>query len=150
MSRVDFYHLQNQRLEEALPRLLEKAYETGKKAILKIGNEERVDFLNSLLWSYNEESFLPHGSSKDGSAELQPIWLTAKDDNPNGAVFLFLVDGAEVEVERMQEFERVFYVFDGGVENQIISARELWKKVKLSAMEAIYWQQENNTWKQKG
>ena len=44
MSRVDFYHLQNQRLEDVLPKLLEKAYGTGKKIVVKIGNEERVEF----------------------------------------------------------------------------------------------------------
>ena len=66
MSRVDFYHLQNQRLEDVLPKLLEKAYGTGKKIVVKIGNEERVEFLNSLLWTYNDTSFLPHGS---------PAWL---------------------------------------------------------------------------
>ena len=67
MSRVDFYHLQNQRLEDVLPKLLEKAYATGNKIAVKIGNDERVDFLNALLWTYNDTSFLPHGSRKDGS-----------------------------------------------------------------------------------
>mgnify|MGYP001038588715 CR=1 FL=1 len=75
MSRVDFYHLQSQTLENVLPKLLEKAYETGKSVLVRVGNEERVEFLNALLWTYNDQSFLPHGSKKDGNAELQPIWL---------------------------------------------------------------------------
>ena len=94
MAQVDFYHLQNQTLENVLPRLLEKAYSTGKKIVVKIGNEERVEFINSTLWTYNDQSFLPHGSKKDGFGEEQPIWLTAGNDVPNGAEFLFLVDGA--------------------------------------------------------
>ena len=86
MSRVDFYHLQSQTLENVLPKLLEKAYETGKSVLVRVGNEERVEFLNALLWTYNDQSFLPHGSKKDGNAELQPtipiwpvccFWLTA-------------------------------------------------------------------------
>ena len=52
MSRVDFYHLQSQTLENVLPKLLEKAYETGKSVLVRVGNEERVEFLNALLWTY--------------------------------------------------------------------------------------------------
>lgn len=95
MSRVDFYHLQNQTLENVLPKLLEKAYETGKKVKIKVGNEERVEFINTFLWTFNDQSFIPHGSRKDGFGEMQPIWLSAGDDNPNGATMLFLVDGAK-------------------------------------------------------
>lgn len=119
MSRVDFYHLQNQRLEDVLPKLLEKAYGTGKKIVVKIGNEERVEFLNSLLWTYNDTSFLPHGSRKDGFADMQPIWLTAGDDVPNGAEFLFLTDGARTDWETISRFERVFNIFDGNSEESL-------------------------------
>lgn len=69
MAQVDFYHLQNQTLENVLPRLLEKAYSTGKKIVVKIGNEERVEFINSTLWTYNDQSFLPHGSKKTALAK---------------------------------------------------------------------------------
>ena len=31
MAQIDFYHLQKQTLEAVLPKLLEKAYGTGKK-----------------------------------------------------------------------------------------------------------------------
>ena len=104
MSRVDFYHLQSQTLENVLPKLLEKAYETGKSVLVRVGNEERVEFLNALLWTYNDQSFLPHGSKKDGNAELQPIWLTSGTDNPNMASLLFLVDGAAADNGELENF----------------------------------------------
>lgn len=150
MSRVDFYHLQNSRLEDVLPKLLEKAYSVGKKIVVKIGNEERVEFLNSILWSYSETSFLPHGSKKDGSAELQPIWLTSGNDIPNQAEFMFLVDGATVDLNKIVDFERIFYIFDGSVEESLISARELWKELKMQNIDIYYWQQAGGTWQQKG
>ena len=91
MSRIDFYHLQKQTLEEVLPKLLMKSYSSGKKVVIKIGTEERLEQMNSYLWTFQDESFLPHGSKKDGFAEQQPIWLTLQDDNPNAAEFLFLI-----------------------------------------------------------
>lgn len=151
MSRVDFYHLQNQSLENVLSKLLEKAYETGKKIKIKIGNEERIEFINSLLWTYDDQSFIPHGSKKDGFAELQPIWLSASDDNPNNAEMLFLVDGAKVSLELVNGFERVFNIFDGNSEAAVAEARSFWKELKTSDAEIFYWQQdEAGRWKQKG
>jgi len=151
MSRVDFYHLQNKRLEDVLPKLLEKTYSLGKNTVVRIGNEERVDFINSLLWTYDEQSFLPHGSKKDGSADMQPIWLTSENDNPNNAVFLFLADGAEAEADEIAKYERVFNIFDGNSPEALEKARNFWKELKKQTVEIFYWQQNaDGAWQQKG
>lgn len=143
MTRVDFYHLQKQSLEEVLPKLLEKAYQTGNKTVLKIGNEQRVEFINTHLWTYNDQSFLPHGSRKDGNAAEQPIWLTSDDDNPNQATLLFLVDGAQKSPEELTAFDRVFNIFDGHSEPALAQARQFWKTLKTSDVELHYWQQDD-------
>lgn len=149
MTQVDFYHLQKQSLEEALPKLLEKAYSTGKHIKIKIGTEERVEFINSLLWTFEDQSFLPHGSKKDGFAEEQPVWLSSTDDNPNGAAFLFLVDGALVGLDKATEYERIFNMFDGNVQVAVEQARAFWKDCKAANFELRYWQQdEAGKWKQ--
>ena len=40
MKRIDFYQLQKNTLEEALPKLVQKAYETGKKIKIKVGRRK--------------------------------------------------------------------------------------------------------------
>ena len=148
--RVDFYHLQTQTLDDVLPKLLEKALGTGAKILVKVGTPERVEFLNSLLWTYNDTSFLPHGSKKDGNAELQPIWLTADNDNPNHAKIVFWVDGAESKVEELEGVERILNIFDGNQETALTQARRLWKELKAEGHEVYSWQQDNNhRWQQK-
>ena len=123
MSRVDFYHLQNQTLENVLPKLLEKAYETGKKVKIKVGNEERVEFINTFLWTFNDQSFIPHGSRKDG---------------------------AKIALDGLKQYERVFNIFDGNSETAVNAARTFWKELKGDGAEIYYWQQEDNgRWKQK-
>ena len=150
MSRIDFYHLQSSDLEHTLPALLEKAYNLKKNIVVKIGTSERVAYINTLLWTYDDESFLPHGSKADGNAELQPIWLTSGDDNPNAAVLLFLVDGADYDVSKLSDFERVFYIFDGNNSDMLAHAREFWKSAKDAGYECFYWQQnEQGKWQQK-
>ncbi len=150
MSRVDFYHLQQQTLEQVLPKLLEKAYKTKQNIVVKVGNDERVEFLNSQLWTFDDTSFIPHGSRKDGFGEQQPIWLTAGEDNPNQATMMFLVDGASASLEALGKFERVFNIFDGNSPSAVDQARLFWKELKAAEnMEVYYWKQdENGRWTQ--
>ncbi len=148
--RVDFYHLQRQTLEDVLPKLLEKAYSTDKKIKVKVGTEPRLDFLNSLLWTYSEEAFLPHGTTKDGMSDLQPIFLSADDNTPNNATFLFLVDGADINISDISKYERVFNIFDGNSQDSLTQARTIWKELKLLNVELHYWQQDvNGYWNEK-
>lgn len=150
MSRMDFYHLQKQSLFEVLPKLLLKAYTGKKRAVVKVGKAESLEKINTLLWTFQDDAFLPHGSKKDGSGKDQPIWLTSEDDNPNGAEFLFLCEGAEVLPEKIAEYERVFNIFDGNLTEAIEQARKMWKEYKTSGYEVFYWQQNNNgKWEQK-
>lgn len=141
--RVDFYHLQKQTLEDVLPKLLEKAYSTSKKIKVKVGNDLRLDFLNSLLWTYNEEAFLPHGTNKDGFADMQPIFLSSDDNLPNNAEYLFLVDGATIDTDTLLKFERVFNIFSSNNDEALSKAREFWKELKKASIELHYWQQDN-------
>lgn len=144
MNRIDFYHLQKQTLDEVLPKLVEKAYATGTRIKIKVGNENRVEFLNSLLWTYNDEAFIPHGSKKDGFAKEQPIWLSSEDDNPNQAEMLFLVDGAKFDLNNENSYSRIFNIFDGNNEESLQQARDFWKEVSALGIEKNYFQQDDS------
>src|SRR6185503_7171346 len=93
MTEVLFYHLLRKPLEKALPELLEKSYERGWRVVVQAGSEERVDALDARLWTYRDDTFLPHGTSRDSEAGNQPILLTTADGNPNGATVRFMIDG---------------------------------------------------------
>ena len=148
--RVDFYHLQIQTLDDVLPKLLENAYASVQKILVNIVTNERVEFINSLLWTYEESSFLPHGSKKDGNGDIQPIWLTSGDDNPNRATIVFWVDGAESNLDKLEGINRILNIFDGNSENAVLQARRLWKSFKEAGHEVYYWQQDSNKrWQQK-
>jgi DNA polymerase-3 subunit chi len=140
MSEVWFYHLQRQRLEDVLPALLEKVLAAKKRAVVLLGSDERVEALNTLLWTYDERGFLPHGSARDGAAELQPIWLTAKDENPNRAEILVLADGARSDA--VGGFERCLELLDGNDEAAVTAARAHWQGYKEAGHEVSYWQQD--------
>jgi DNA polymerase III subunit chi len=148
MTEVGFYHLQTTPLERALPRLLERAFADGHRVVVLAGSAERVGQLDGLLWTYNEASFLPHGSARDGSAARQPIFLTERDENPNGATMLVLLDGARSE--GLAGFARCCDMFDGNDAAAVEAARMRWSDAKAAGHTLTYWQQTASGWEKRG
>lgn len=144
MAEIGFYHLTRTALEVALPKLLGRVLETGGRAVVKASSEERVAALDTALWLCPDPDWLPHGTRATGEADLQPIWLTTEDEVPNGARFLFLVEGAESA--RLDAFERVFDLFDGRDEAAVAAARQRWAAAKAAGHTLTYWRQTERGW----
>ncbi|MDE0943481.1 MAG: DNA polymerase III subunit chi [Alphaproteobacteria bacterium] len=149
MTEVGFYHLLHLPLERALPKLLEKAMERGHKAVVLAGSKDRVEALNGTLWTYEDRSWLPHGSAGDGAAAEQPIFLTAEEDeNPNGADILVAVDGRAPGTA--DGYARIIDMFDGRDEELVAAARQRWRSYLDQGFELTYWQQtEAGGWEKK-
>ena len=139
MTEVLFYHLTESKLEEALPALLEKSVERGWRVVLQTVGEERRDALDQHLWTYREESFLPHGTDQSAHPADQPVLLTVSPENANGGNIRFLVDGAEPP--EIESYERVVFMFDGYDAAQLEGARSQWKRLKGGGHNLTYWQQ---------
>jgi DNA polymerase III subunit chi len=149
MTDVFFYHLQQQPLEKVLPTLLAKSLERGWRVVVQARTAERVDQLDALLWTYDEDSFLPHGTSAEEDAADNPILLTTETGNANEAAARFLVDGSALP-EDTARYERIVVLFDGNDDEALAHAREQWKQVKAAGHEAQYWQQdEGRRWRRK-
>jgi DNA polymerase-3 subunit chi len=140
MTPVFFYHLERQPLDAVLPKLLSMSLERGWRVVVQAGSDERAEALAAQLWSYDEEAFLPHGTKADGFADLQPVWLTAADENPNNANVRMYVDGAAPG--DIGGLTRAVILFDGNDPQAVDAAREGWKRFKAAGHEVSYWQQD--------
>jgi DNA polymerase-3 subunit chi len=147
MAEIGFYHLLSTPLERALPRLLERARAQGYRIVVRAASSERVEHLNALLWTYDEASFLAHGSARDGDPASQPIWLSDRADNPNEATMLVLVDG--VEADGLAAFARCVDFFDGNDAAAVEAARERWRRAGAAGHTLTYWQQTATGWEKK-
>src|SRR5690606_30500897 len=100
------------------------------------------------LWTYKDDSFLAHGSRKDGHSADQPVYLTTGAETPNGAGVRFLVDGAEAD--EFSGFVRMVYMFDGNDADAVAKAREQWTAAKNAGCPVTYWQQDaSGRWEKK-
>ncbi len=148
MTEVYFYHLQNQPLEKVLPQLLEKCLERGWRCVVQASSDERVQALDQHLWTWRDDSFLPHGIDKETNASEQPVLLTTSEDNANGAQARFFVEGASSE--NLAGYERAIHLFDGNDPDAVDNARAQWKIAQAAGHAVTYWQQdEAGRWQQK-
>lgn len=149
MTEVLFYHLQDRTLEQVLPTLLEKSRERGWRVVVQASSEERVDALDGHLWTYREDSFLPHATWRNADAADEPILLTFDDSNPNRASVRFLVDDAPLP-DDADQYERMVVIFDGENDEALSRARAGWLATKARGFEATYWQaDESGRWRRR-
>ncbi len=143
---VWFYHLERTGLEEVLPDLLEKTLARGWRALVWCRDEARLARIDEALWTWRDESFLPHGLAQDPFAEAQPVLLSTAPERRNGAQALFAVDGDPGE--DLQGFTRCVVIFDGRSADELASARGLWSRCRREGLPATYWRQgETRGWR---
>jgi DNA polymerase-3 subunit chi len=147
LGEIGFYHLSSTSLERSLPKLLERAWTQGHRIVVRAASPERVEHLNAMLWTYEEASFLPHGSVRDGNAAMQPIWLTHRSENPNDASLLVVVDG--VEAEDIGSYARCADLFGGNNAGAVEAARARWRRAREAGHTLTYWQQTTSGWERK-
>jgi len=139
MTEILFYHLKGQTPEQVLPVLLLKSLERGWRVAVQASSEERIEALDALLWTWRDDSFLPHGTWRDSEAARQPIVLTMNESNPNGAVVRFLVEGAAMPADA-SSYQRLVLLFDGEDPDAVESARARWSEAKSADFDVTYWQ----------
>ncbi len=146
MAEIGFYHLTRTAADQALPALLGRTLAAGHRAVVLCGSPEHVAALDAALWACTDPDWLPHGTEETGDPDLQPIWLTTRDEAPNGAKYLFLLDG--MRSARLADYARVFDLFDGRDDQAVAAARERWRDAKDQHV-LTYWQQGDKGWKKK-
>ena len=149
MTEIFFYHLQRQPIERVLPQLLERSYERGWRVVVQAASDERLDALDALLWTYRDDNFLPHGTTREPDPAAQPILLTTSAHNPNGATVRFLIDGVPMP-EDAESYDRIVLLFDGEDDDALAAARAHWNEAKTQGFAVTYWQpDEQGRWVKK-
>ena len=142
MTEALFYHLERRSLEDVLPGLVEKSLQRGWRALIRTDSSERSDALDTLLWTYDDQSFLPHAQSGDGDSSRQPVLITVEEGNPNAAQIFFYVGGAQPpDWGDLGGLARVVLLFDGRDTQALAKARAAWKDAKAGGHDVTYWKE---------
>lgn len=143
MTETLFYHLERRTIEEVLPGLLERSLARGWRAQVHCDTAERAEVLDTLLWTYREDSFLPHACAGDGAASDQPILISTRGDLANRPDILFLVGGQMPawDSPELAQLSRIVLLFDGSDQTRLAAARAAWKAAGAAGHVVTYWRQ---------
>tara|TARA_B100000700_G_scaffold323872_1_gene428620 strand:- start:203 stop:667 length:465 start_codon:yes stop_codon:yes gene_type:complete len=121
VTQIIFYSTAPLQVEKTLFALLEKSLEKGNKSLLLFRDKEKCLSINEQLWTYKQNSFLPHISEDDqlyDDIDI-PVYLSTKNENPFKAELLFSIDG--YLPDNIQHFERVIIIID--VNDEILNEK---------------------------
>ena len=83
--QIDFYVLQKKspggRFKLAC-RIVEKAYRLGHRVYVRTGNSDDTNVLDDLLWTFSQNSFVPHQLSAENDSRESPVVI---GEHPPGA-----------------------------------------------------------------
>ncbi len=145
---INFYHFLYGDFDKTVANLINKIYESSLQVVLLLESPEQLNTYNNLLWRFSQKSFIPHGSSQEGFASEQPVWLTTKIENPNNSDII--VSLANVIVDNDAPFKKILEVFNGKDHDKVHNARIRWKHYKENCNNMKYWSQDSNgKWLQK-
>lgn len=106
MTRIDFYQITDSALsaDGLVCKLCQKAYQSQQSVLLLTANPLQTERLDRLLWSNEEESFIPHDQQEQDGL-LTPVLLNHQAD-PRGERQLLINLSEEIPLFFAQ-FERV-------------------------------------------
>jgi DNA polymerase-3 subunit chi len=139
---INFYKVQNENFIKTICLLVEKAYQSNYKIIIKTSDSLLENEINKTLWTYSQKTFIPHGSSKDPLPEKHPIYITTGEENPNKANLKIFVNSIE---PYKGNFDKVLYIFLDNPENNE-NSRALYENYKINGASTTYHIQETQGW----
>lgn len=127
MARADFYLIQKERFREEplllVCELARKAFDANLSTLVLARDADQAEQLDDLLWSFDEDAYIPHQLAGDDEDELAPVLIAGPDtDTPMRALVINLRDAAvQGSVERVLEVVPA----DDGARGPL---RERWKQ----------------------
>lgn len=147
MTEHWFYHLEHATVESVLPMLLEKSLERDWRCLVKT-TPDTLSYYNDFLWSFRDDSFLPHSRDDEPLADLNPVILSANADVAKGVDVVILLGGQDIE--NFNGVTRCMFMINGKNAEDVQNARARWARLKKFGADLSYYQQDDRgRWQKK-
>jgi DNA polymerase III subunit chi len=106
MTKVEFVRLEKKEKAKHLCLLAEEYFGGGRRVLITVSDENQAITLDRFMWTWKKGAFLPH-TCDNGAVDCldDPVVITTREGNPNGARVLIL--GQPCSVEFLSQFEQV-------------------------------------------
>jgi len=132
--RIEFYAIEKDRFKDKALELVcvlaQKAFETQTPALLLVESAAHAEALDDLLWSFNDDAFIPHQVAGQDDDDECPVLIVPPEFSPSPRPLCInlrvqpAADGAERVIELIPDNEA-----------EKAAARERWKAYKTRGLE---------------
>lgn len=134
MPRADFYLIDKPRFREnpllLVCELAKRAFRNNQPALILTQTHKQAEQLDELLWSFEEDAFIPHQIAGDDDDDITPVLIVPPGvDTTNRALIINLRDECA-----SGSFERVLEVVPADPEART-GSRERWRNYQQLGFE---------------
>ena len=126
--------------------LIEKLFKQRIKVLILCADDEVTSFFDDFLWSFKEESFMPHKVLDRDASQLETIIISKKQLTMEDFKTLIVLKGSIVNTDYCNRFEKTYYFFDDNNDDEKKMARTLWRESVKLGTKCKYWKVEKNKW----
>ena len=146
MKEIFFYNITSRDFFKDSAILIEKLFKQGIKVLILCPDDEVTSFFDDFLWSFKEESFIPHTVLDRDSSQLETIIISKKQLSMESFKTLIVLKGSIVNTDYCNRFEKTYYFFDDNNDDEKKLARTLWRQSVKLGTKCKYWKVEKNKW----
>jgi len=140
MTRVSFYTLaddvQGDRFQVTC-RLVERIHGEGLRLYVRAASEQEARHLDRLLWTFRQQSFIPHGLRGETDSDLTPVLIGWNGDAPDTRPIL--INLAPALPPGFERYERVCEAVDHDPAIRA-AARERFRSYRRSGLQLDHYQ----------
>ena len=144
MTEINFYKITRSSVEKLLPRLLEKIIQEGSMVNFLFKNQNRLEYIDDFLWTYSNESFIPHYVDDSNYINVHPILLSLSENINNNADVFVTIEG--YLPENIEKYKKIIDIIDGKDDQIIKDALVRVEHIKNKGYKVDCWRQEISGW----
>ena len=146
LEKAFFYNASHRDVVADIAWLTENIFKKNNRIIIFCTDQETAELVDEFLWSYRDDSFIPHSLKKYGEASHNPILVTTDLDEGYDHNVLLAFNGVLIKKNDWQRFAKIYYFFDDQDIKEKENARSMWKIFSSLDVDCKYWINEKNKW----
>ena len=146
LEKAFFYKSSHRDVVRDIAWLTESIFKKNNRIVIFCTDQETAEVVDDFIWSYRDDSFIPHSIKKHRETSLDPILVTTDLDGSYEHNVLLALNGVLIKEKDWQRFAKVYYFFDDQDSREKENARAMWKSFSSLAVNCKYWINEKNKW----
>ena len=146
LEKAFFYNSSHRDVVRDIAWLTENIFKKNNRIVIFCTDHETAEVVDDFIWSYRDDSFIPHSIKKHRETSLDPILVTTDLDGGYEHNVLVALNGVLIKENDWQRFTKIYYFFDDQDSEEKETARSMWKSFSSLDVNCKYWINEKNKW----